>query len=187
MKTARVTILVLSSIMLLAVSTRAAAQDQGSAGISMGYPASVGFVFHVSERFALRPHVDFSRSTTDVESPFGDLGSETSTVEVGVSGLFVVGRWDKLRAYVSPGYSYRRTDRSSETPPPFGEATTFTLTGHTLSGSFGAQYSLHERFSVFGEAGLQYLFQEARSGLSTIDNGTTTIGTRTAIGVIFYF
>jgi len=186
MKIPRAAVLVLSMVVFLSVAGRTAAQDKGNAGISMGYPASIGFVYHVSDRLALRPEISFIRTTSDRDSTFGDISTKGLTFEIGISGLFYVRRWDKVRAYVSPGYSYRHSDVSVDSPDLL-DFDTSTFTGHRFSGSFGVQYSLHERFSVFGEAGLQYLTQQIESDLSLAESKMKTFGSRTAIGVIFFF
>jgi Outer membrane protein beta-barrel domain len=198
MKTRRAIFLVLSAIVLLSVSRRATAQDRGDAGISMGYPATIGLVFHVSERFALRPEVNFNRSTSERDSTFVDYDSKSSAFEIGISGLCYVGRWDKVRAYVSPRYAYRRAESSVSASaldlpdldlPGLGipDTQTTTFTGHTFGGSFGAQISLHERFSVFGEAGISFSTQQVASGFSPSDSDSKAVGSRTAVGVVFYF
>ena len=138
MKTPRATVLALSSIMLIALAGRAAAQDRGAAGISMGYPANIGFVFHVSEPFALRPEISFSRSTTDQDTSFADIRSETSTFDIGISGIHYIGRWDKLRIYLSPGYSYRRAKGTFSTDNVV-ETDSTSATAHIFRGSFGTQ------------------------------------------------
>jgi predicted porin len=62
-------------------------------------------------------------------------------------------------------------------------------------GLFGAEYSLHKRFSVFGEVGFGYTTSSSKSKSSPpspIDDliaGGSAHGwsTRTGAGVIFYF
>ena len=199
MKKHRAAILALASIALLSSATRANAQDKGDAGISMGYPTSIGFVFHVSDRFALRPEIDFNRSTSERDSTFTDLSTKTWAFEIGISGLCYVGRWDKVRAYVSPSYGYRRAEASVSgsaldlpTLPglpglEFPDNQTSTSTVHTFARSFGAQISLHDRFTVFGEAGISFSTQQSRSGFSVSDSDSKAVGSRTAVGVVFYF
>ena len=96
-----------------------------------------------------------------------------------------MGRWDKLQAYVTPGYAYRRTGGSNDSV--FPEVGSTTVSGHTFQGSFGAQYSLHDKFSVFGEAGLRYFTQQTRSTFSNGGVDFRSFGSRGAVGVIFYF
>jgi hypothetical protein len=184
MKRLRAAVLVLP-VLFFAQSAPALAQDQGDVGISMGYPASVGVVFHLTDSVALRPEISFTRISSDSDSAFGDLSNSNYTYEIGISGLLYVGRWDKLRAYVTPGYAYRRTGGSNNVD--FPQIGSTTVSGHTFQGSFGAQYSHHEKFSVFGEAGLRYFTQQTRSTFSNGGTDFRSFGSRGAVGVIFYF
>ena len=185
MKRLRAAVLLLP-VLVVAQSAPALAQETRNVGISMGYPASVGVVVHVTDSVALRPEISFTRISSDSDSPFGDFSTSNYTYEIGISGLLYVGRWDKLRAYVTPGYAYRRTGGSNEVTV-FPEVDSTTLSGHDFKGSFGAQYSLHEKFSVFGEAGLRYFTQQTRSAFSNGGTDFRSFGTRGAVGVIFYF
>jgi hypothetical protein len=177
----------LAAIVCLSVPTLAVAQDKGDAGISMGYPSTIAFVYHLSDRVAVRPAISFIRTASDTNSAFGDIISSRSlTYDVSVSGLFYVGRWDKVRAYVGTGYSYRRSGGSIDSTdlPTFDRS---TLVAHAVSGSFGAQYALHERLSVFGEAGIQYSRSGSESSLGVDDDRFRATSSRTAVGVVFYF
>ena len=61
----------------------------------MGYPTSVGVIWHLSDAVAVRPEVNLTTSTTNVS-----LSSTSATAYgVGVSALFYVKHWDALRAY----------------------------------------------------------------------------------------
>ena len=46
--------------LLLCGVTGAAAQDGGKAGITMGYPASIGILWHAGDRVAIRPEFSIS-------------------------------------------------------------------------------------------------------------------------------
>jgi hypothetical protein len=123
----------------------------------------------------------------------------STTVTAGVSGLFYFGQWDKLRAYVSPGYAYGRVFSNS--------GSTFLTddkhTNYQVTGSFGAHYQFHHRFAVFGETGFGY--SHSRTTFSstllgpviplgpnvtpvkrTSETNSHSWGTRTGAGVIFY-
>ena len=184
MKRLRAAVLVLL-VLFATQSAPALAQDKGDVGISMGYPAAVGVVFHLTDNVALRPEISFTRISSESDSAFGDVSADNYTYEIGISGLLYVGRWDKLRAYVTPGYAYRRTGGSNDSVFPAVGST--TVSGHNFQGSFGAQYSLHEKFSMFGEAGLRYLAQQTRSTFSNGGTDFRSFGSRGAVGVIFYF
>jgi hypothetical protein len=170
---------------LIISATTASAQEAGHAGITMGYPASIGVLWHVSDRVALRPEFSFtlsdssSESIINAESNFWSLGT-------GVSVLFYSPVTDNLRTYLAPRFSYSRTHGDSD-------VTESTTDVYSMAGMFGAQYALGRRFAAFGEVGLSYARQNG-TATSTIVNVTTrisnhgnTIGTRTGVGVVLYF
>jgi len=202
---------VLTVVVALAVAGEARAQDTPRVGLTMGYPAAVGVIWNVADRFALRPEMTFSGSTSD--SSLGDIlgigtGSSSDGFQIGagLSGLIYVGRWDELRTYVSPRFSYSRTRTSSTST---GSSSENTSRSYLTSGSFGAQYSLGRRFGVFGEIGLAYTSMSVTQSLTLVQTisfpglpaapiTTTTAlsrtethaktwGPRSGVGVIFYF
>jgi hypothetical protein len=182
----------------------AAAQERGQIGLSMGYPGSIGLVWHVSDAVAVRP--DFQFRGTSIGA---DYDETTTTVGVGISGLVYVAKRDALHLYVAPRFAYTRTtvelpaavytDLSFSiitpgTPVPRATVPTLKTTSSTktIAGSFGAQYAVHKRFSVFGEAGFSYSTLDTTypSTLALITvpyDGPHTWGTQTAAGVIVYF
>lgn len=183
--------LVALAILLLPVS--ATAQDAGDVGISMGYPATIAVVYHASDRIAIRPEFNVAWSSSkNVDGPSAALESSGVTLGVGLSGLFYTSTADNLRTYVSPGVRYSRTH--SEIDLSASQTAETTSRSYQIAGSFGAQYSLGTRFSVFGEVGVAYSWMNATvlSGLSLPEalpreNEGNAFGTRTAVGVVFYF
>jgi hypothetical protein len=200
-------------VAIVGAACAARAQDAGKVGLTMGYPSSVGVIWNVSDRVAVRPEIGLSRMTGDatgfdVAGPAPISTNDSTGVGVGISGLIYVGRWDALRAYVSPRFSYARNSASAGT----SSSTSFSeslSSSYLTSGSFGAQYSLGRRFGLFGEIGLGYTTTTSSStstlttGSVSIVNGipttaTTTrlvtssshansLATRSGVGVIFYF
>ena len=189
-------------------STAARAQEPGRIGIAMGYPASVGVVWHVSDRFALRPELSLSQvsstSTSVVTTVLGSSVTSTTTqsstdqwqLGVGASALVYLQRWDALRTYVSPRFAYTRgtvdgtigSVNSAGQPATSPTTTTFTQNTYFVSGSFGAQYALGMRFAVFGELGLGWSHNSTESDQAGAGNTDGhTIGTRSGAGVIVYF
>ena len=179
----------------------------------MAYPGSVGVIWQVAERVALRPEIAFSRATGD-SGPNDLVGAaplstdESTGVGAGISALFYVHRWEGLRTYISPRFSYSRNSTSASTA---GNTSTSesTTSSYLTSGSFGAQYSLGRHFGLFGEAGLGYtatstaLTSTLTLSVVSIVNGvltpttrqqtlqssshSNTISTRSSVGVIFFF
>jgi len=175
----------LAVAVVLTTCQAARAQERGDAGITMGYPASVGFVYHVSNRVAVRPELSLSFSSGSSESIGTLLTTESSSIGVGASGIIYLAGVDKLRTYVSPRYTYARAKATSESP--FSGPNRTTISSHTIAGSFGAQYALHDRFSVFGEVGLALTSQANTSQIVDVRVENDTVSTRTGVGVIFYF
>jgi hypothetical protein len=203
--------LMLAVSVALSVGANALAQDAGQIGVTLGYPSAVGVIWHVTDNIAVRPEISFSTGSTEspaLSSTFSlpdlsaNLGETSSTtVTAGVSGLFYLAEWDKLRAYLSPRYTYARL--TSESGSTF--STDARNSAYTVTGSFGAQYQLHRRFAVFGETGFGY--NHSRTTFSSVlllpvipvgpnapapvtrsaETNSHSWSTRTGVGVIFYF
>jgi hypothetical protein len=170
---------------LLCVRT-ASAQDTRSFGVTMGYPASIGVLWHMNEAVAVRPEFafDFFSSETENNSPLGgDSSQDGHSVSVGLSALFYFARWDMTRAYVVPRYAYSRTSSSLEGPFDFLRDTSGNI--HDVSMSFGAQHTLGDRFAIYGELGLAY--ERATTEITTSQLRRTEFGTRSGVGVVVYF
>ena len=188
------------------MSSRAAsAQEGGQIGIGMGYPGSISFVWQITDASAVRPDFRF-RSTG------GSSDVSTTTAAFGISGLWYFARHDALRIYAAPRFEYAHTSLDYEIslaipvlnfqefsavglPIPQVQPTLETSTSSkTLSGSFGAQYAIHKRFSVFGEAGVEYqkvgrpdFLGSLSSLISRSTDGPHSWGTQSAVGVVVYF
>jgi hypothetical protein len=198
------------AITIVFLAKGASAQDDPTVGITMGYPASFGVVWHVTDRVALRPELFLSRTSSDNTTtssiPLPILGTTVTTTTTvttvdswqagtGLSALFYVSTHDALRTYVSPRWTYARTSIDSGSGLGglnFGS----TSATHSISGSFGAQYAVGRRFNVFGEVGLAF----SRTVNTPNDRGTSsaiivtrsdgvgrTVTTRSGAGVILYF
>ena len=164
----------------------ASAQDTRSFGVTMGYPASIGVLWHVTEGVALRPEFSFDFFSSEIEnsSPLGgDSSQDGHTVSVGLSALFYVARWDMTRAYLVPRYAYSRTKSSLE--GPFTLLRDSTGNVHDVSVSFGAQQTLGDRFAIYGELGLEY--QRVTTEVTTSELRSRTFAARSGVGVVVYF
>jgi hypothetical protein len=194
---------------LTLMASPAPAQDQGQVGVTMAYPASVGIVWQVADRVAVRPEFSFNQSTTDITSIVTlTVGNQTQTIQsqsstaatsfgTGVSGLFRVWKRDALSAYLAPRYTYTHgstTPSGAFASPP----TETTTTSHGMSGSVGAQYAMARRFSVFGEVGLAYTTgvsqapqPESLAGVASATGRSEarnrSFGIRSGVGVVWYF
>ena len=184
---------------ILLTGRPAAAQAAGDVGITMGYPVAVGVVWHVTDAIAVRPDVSMtwtsseSVNTTVLPVPGLPPVTSTSTVDawntaVGLSALFYVQTVDRLRIYLVPRAAYLRSSQDLETGG-LTSALDTTSNGYLVSGSVGAQVAAHDRFSIFGELGMQYSSQRSDASFSTSrsENENRTVGLRSAVGVTLYF
>jgi len=178
--------------LLLCVSRPLLAQEAGQTGLSIGFPGSIGVIWHTSDAVALRPDFTFSHSS----SRNGTIdGLETTAwgFGAGVSALFYTGTvHDNVRTYVSPRFGYSRTNsKNSQTIASL--ASRAHGNGYQYSGSFGVQYTPVRRFGVYGEAGIQYSRSDSEftsGGGSLNPSGKSTgsgLGTRAGVGLVWYF
>ena len=57
--------------------TSADAQEKGKTGVTLGYPASIGLLWHVTDRIAIRPEFSFAFTSNDVTTtPHPPAGGE---------------------------------------------------------------------------------------------------------------
>jgi hypothetical protein len=164
---------------------RADAQEHGRLGVTMGYPAAIGILWHVSDRVALRPEFSFSQSDSSSES-IVSATTDFWSLGTGISALFFSPVSDNLRTYVAPRFSYVRTHGE-------GDVTKSTTTSYSIAGMFGGQYSLGRRFAAFGEVGFGYSRQTGTATSTVVStevrttNRGNSVGTRTGVGVVLYF
>lgn len=167
-------------------ATPAAAQDSGKVGISMGYPASIGVLWRASDKVAIRPELSISGGTSDVTSSSFESESDGWAIGTGVSALFYLHRYDHLRTYFSPRFTYSRTTNNSTLSSFTNSESKTTNKSAGAAGSFGAEYSLGEKFAVFGEVGFGFNHTTANSSTSPSKVSGNTWGSRTGVGVIFF-
>jgi hypothetical protein len=173
----------------LLIPVAATAQEAGHAGITMGYPGSVGLLYHVSERVAVRPEFTVSTITSSSISTVVSTGSRSWAFGVGASALFYFAKRDNVRPYVSPRFTYLRTSTTFESGNLLGSPAVSTSNhadGYSASGSVGAQYSPNDRFGVFGEVGFGYARTNGTSGTAS-KSTSDSWSTRTGAGVVLYF
>ena len=173
------------ALLVAMLPSQASAQEKGKIGVTMGYPSGIGLLWHVTENIAIRPELTLSWSSS--ESDFGD--SDGFGIGTGISALFYLKRSDNLATYFTPRYSFvhSSTERRFEPAlPVIDPETESTSSSHSFSGSFGAQYFLGSRFSIFGEVGLNYVHTSADSDFGS-DPTSSAFGTRSQVGVVLYF
>ena len=174
----RARVLSLAVVCGLVTASAVSAQDAGKVGITIGYPAAAGVVWHVTDTVAIRPDFRISGSSTEPG------GIDGWTLGTGVSALVYVGSVDNVRTYFSPRFDYQH---STTTISVLGIETTRNANAWGLGGSFGAQYNPNRRFGVFGEIGFGYSRLKTEPLSPTIEESTGHgWGTRAGVGVIFY-
>ena len=173
-------LLFLTAGFLLAGCLAAGAQEKGKAGVVIGYPGGIGILWHATDTVAIRPDFSFSHNSS--------LGSSGTAGGVNLSVLFYVKKYDNVRTYFSPRFTYTRatsTIQPTSTQVTLPEVTsTSTSTGG--GGVFGAQYSPVARFSVFGELGIALSHRESKASSILSSSKANGWGTTAGVGVVFY-
>ena len=181
MKKIKHSLLIITCVSFIAGSVTA--QDKGQKGLVIAYPTSVGFIWNVSDRIAIRPDVTFTRNTSEQGIPVPSTPAVNSySIETGFSALFYVKKWQDVSAYVAPRFSYSRSKTTNSSL--LGGST--VNWSYPASASFGVQYTVNERFGVFGEAGLEYIRFHSGSPFSVFPL-TKTWKSKSGVGVVFYF
>ena len=179
-------LLSLAAGLVLAGSGTAGAQGAGKTGVTMGYPASIGIVWHATNKVAIRPDLSLSGGSAEISGSSFENDTDALSLGTGVSVLFYLRTYEHLKTYFSPRFTYSRT-RTTSTSSGFTTASsTATSTSTGGAGSFGAQYALGDKFSVFGEVGFGVSHQKGTTSTSSNKATGNSWGTRTGVGVIFY-
>lgn len=173
---------ILITTLFTLLSPPSAIAQEKTFGVTMGFPASVGVFWKVSDRIVVRPEFTFSKIKTDDEPT-------TWAVGTGVSGLIYLKTDDPLRTYVAPRFTYQSQHLNDPGFFTFASSTDV----YSLSGLFGAQYLLGDRFIVFGEIGVRGAYSSARETVtgptvSFSDEPTGyTLGTTGGVGIVLLF
>ena len=165
----------------------AAAQDSHKVGITMGYPSAFGLHWRISDTVAVRPELTLSGSSSAATSNSFTGDSDTTNIGVSVGVVFYMGSYDHVRTYFSPRFTYAHATSENTTSSVTTSTVKSTADAVGGSGSFGAQYNPTDRFSVFGEFGFSVAHTTTEAGFSPTKVTGNSWGTRTAVGVIFYF
>jgi hypothetical protein len=182
-----VRLLALAIALTFGITVLASAQESARAGITLGSPGDIGILWHVSDAIAVRPAFSFSHSSGDSVAGGSSGGWDTG---LALSALFYVKKYDKVRTYVSPQYSYSYS--SVTTTPASTQGSLPSITGTTNTnagaGAFGAQYTPTAHFALYGETGIG--FSRHRSELGAIVGRSaitsSTWGPFAGVGVVFY-
>ena len=183
-------LLACSLALVIAGATGAAAQDSGKVGITMGYPAAVGIIWHLGDKVALRPELTFSGSSSETDRAGNviDIESDGWAFGTGISALFYLHQYDRVRTYFSPRFTYTKIKTtSSSSNGVFDSSSTGRASTYGIAGNFGAEGRIADKFSAFGEVGFGYDHTTTSSSSSSTRTTGNTWGTRAGVGVIFYF
>lgn len=174
-------------LLVLVGAASASAQNTRKTGIVMGYPAAVGLMIPMGENVAIRPELTLTATHSKSSGSSFTFDSDSWTIGTGVSVLFYTSTHDRLRTYFSPHFSYQHVSSESEASGVTNSSTESNGNAYGGSGSFGAQYDVADRFSVFGEVGFGFSRLSTKSDNSPTKVTSTGWGTRSAVGVIFFF
>lgn len=172
---------VLGNVLIVAIAEPAFAQKAGAAGVLLR-GSSIGILWHVSDNVALRPEIAISKASSTTSSGAAETTTDSWAANFGSSAHFYVAHWNAVRAYLSPQYHYMHGKATSTGVPSSSSSST-----HSVSGMFGTQYVVSDRFSIFGELGAQYAWQPKWSTSATTTARSWQLDTKTSIGVVIYF
>jgi hypothetical protein len=182
-----VRILSLAALAAVFAVSSADAQDQKKIGITMAYPANVGVLLRVGDKVAVRPELSFTGGTSETSSTSFETESDSWTLNTGVSVLFYLKKYDDLRTYFTPRFTYAHgSSTSNATGSVVNPSVTSTLDGIGFAGSFGAEYSLGSRFAAFGEVGFGFAHATTKSSILPTELSSNNWGSRAGVGVIFF-
>lgn len=117
----------IASFCIAMFASVASAQDKGKVGLVVGYPATVGVLWQVSDRFGIRGEGSFAWASSSIDDPATPASSSTFTTpdgvivtigggagigahqethtvtgSIGVSALITLTKADLLRTYLAP-------------------------------------------------------------------------------------
>jgi hypothetical protein len=174
----RVIALAVSAAAVLTAAAPAQAQtpNEPRTALTLGYPGTIGVLFKVTERVAVRPELDLSGASADETS--------STSLAVGASVLFYWPPVDDVRFYVSPRVVYHHSSASTD---DLAFDVELDRSATSVSGSIGAEFNPRPRFGIFGEVGFQY--SRSSSELTFLDRDRTIHGwgLRSGVGVILRF
>src|SRR5262245_20313371 len=172
--------LALCAALVVSVPAVAGAQDTSKVGITMGYPGSVGLLWHATDSVAIFPAITFNHSSSE-----GTPRSDGWSFGLDLGARFYLKKYDNVRTYISPRFSYTHTSTSlAGTGAPPLDLTSNSTGG---AGTFGAQFAASPRFSVYGEAGISFAHRTSKTkGIFPSSSKGTTWGTVAGVGIVFY-
>ncbi|MEA2005398.1 MAG: hypothetical protein U9O50_03965 [Acidobacteriota bacterium] len=191
---------ILLFITICLVTSFSLAQEKGKFGITMRADPSpqIGMIYHISRKFALRPHIGFTIGKEKTESEFRPLvdqqvikrtmEEDSTRASFGFGLLFYFYSVKDFSIYSGLNFSYTRetTESSSSWSKSKWETSGDIIQTNAL---FGLQCKIMEHLEIFGEVGFGYV-----SGRFDYDNYTESTQkirkwglTNSGVGIVFYF
>jgi len=155
-------------------------------GLTLAYPGSglssgsIGVIWQTSNRLALRP--EFFVSARFAADSANGGASDSWSFGATLTVLCYVGRKEGVSAYVGPRVSYSRASSG-------GGGTDTTNASYGAGVNAGLQYALTKRISVYGEAGLGYLFARYTYTGTSFEQKDAShgISSRSSLGLNLFF
>ena len=172
----------------------ASAQQDYRVGLVIGYPASVGVFWHVSDGVALRPDVTLNGRRQSRRSALSTGGTDRDdpvegwTTAVGLSALFYLGPPRRPSVLHVPRAAHVWSSTETGLAPA-------AATGSYASESMGfwrrarsARTTPPTGFRLFGELGLGYMGRRVRpASRSCGSRWRRAVGLRSGVGVVVFF
>ena len=157
---------VVAALLTFALASPVAGQDKPF-GITFGYPASIGALWQVGDRVALRP--EFTIGYSNETDPDISLTTHGWRFGIATSAVLTLYRDGPRHLYAVPYYEFRRRNSSFSqsmrfAPDPLepqrSEITTLEVNAHTndhtIAGLIGIAFDVSDRSAVFAEVGPAY-------------------------------
>ena len=157
----------LAAVLLTTALASPVAAQEKPFGITVGYPVSVGMLWQVHERVAVRPVFTFGYSS---EGNNEAIARATSwRFGIATSAVVSIVRDGPRHLYAAPYYEFQRRNTTLSQTVSYGDADNFFATlnvtdvvvkpranEHSIGGLVGFEFRLQDRYGVFAEGGAAY-------------------------------
>jgi hypothetical protein len=177
----------IGSIALVSAPLFAQEQESPRGKIGLTLPG-IGAILHLTDHVAFVPGVGFTHNWSSLSS--APTTTAANNLSVSAALRFYVRDWKGLRFYLSPKYSFSRST-SERNAGGTGYGTDSSTAGdyHAAYGSWGIQYAISDRVSIFGDMGAFYsrsTYSTSSSAMLGGDTYSQNVGTSGSWGLIFY-
>jgi hypothetical protein len=145
---------------------------------------TIGAIWHITDNVAFLPGFSFGHNWGSSRSALIDNGtSKNNSLSINSSLRFYVYEMKGLRLYVSPKYSYNWNNSDSNLPTTSSKSSRYA---HSIDGSWGLQYAISRRVSIWGDVGVGYSHSSISSNPSSVETKSNAVSTVGSWGLIFY-